>query len=1373
MPTRPDPSRTATFARSHAVVIGINAYDEQSARLRTARPDAEAVASALRDEHGYEDVVLLLDEQVTLSALRAEVHEGLPSRVGEDDRLLIYFAGHGLAQDGDDGPAGFLVPQDAHSAEPASLLPMTELHDALAALPCRHLLLVLDCCFAGSFRWASTRSFLPSRQVLYKKRYERFLTDRAWQVITSAADDQTAADAVLGCAHRGGAGEHSPFALALLQGLEGAADRPGPDGEADGVVTATELYLHLRDSVELASLEGKLQTPGLWPLRKHGRGEFLFHVPGRPTHLQEDPRLDASTNPWKGLGTYDAEDAGLFCGRGRVVDAVCARLRGDEPLLAVLGASGTGKSSVVGAGVLPTLGVPREDDPGLPWHVEGPLRPADHREDIAEALEEAIARLPSPDEARPLLVIDQAEELFTLCEVSVRARVFERLASLMDDGRARVLLTARSDFAPHLQGTALGPRLASGRYLVPSFTPDEYREVIEGPAAERVLYFEPPTLVDTLVSEVVAMPGGLPLLSFTLSELYLRYCGRGAEDRALRQEDYDAMRGVAGALSSSASALLQAQGETGQRVLRDAFLRMISLQGGRLARRRVALAELERRDPQEQTLATALIEGMTEARLVVRSGDDRSDMKGGFVEPAHDTLVLAWDQVATWLDSHRALLPLQRAVWQAALDWDRDGRQETQLWDFDPRLATLAPPKQAVAPWLNALEADFVDRSVERQAARERRSSWLLRGALVAFGAAAIVMLVLFLDAEEGKRAAEDLQSEAVRLQGLAESREAEAAAERDAAQTALKRRRDAAVIGAAAALDDPTLTGQLLREVDEPGKAFNWTGAVTGLSKAGLRLSDQHIPGSLSVTSITLSPDGEQLAALTDFGCVWIARTDGRGEGHFLRAQGSEVNEDEACRGGLEVRAASLLAGDEIATLDEQGGLWVRPTAGDASAQQVPESPPPSDPVLAALRELGSGPAETEASDWEFSLSDVPEDFRIQTAGGERLVSEEEENALQLIDPIADEWDSGRITSLRLDAIPYVGECPPCECETCLTALAYAPQTHRLVLGDQQGRLIAWDVEPAPPYQDLDPTDEGINAAALAPGGDWIAVATKAGALERWSKMDGRWAVERTLVPDLGAAEWISVDPGGRWIAVLAEGTTPRLFDVQGQEQDPGWKAAGVRAEWVGVFLPDGSGLLVEGTEPKAGLILETGPAAGDGPLMLPYWVDEDLRLLARADCGGCEGSIFRTVWAKASLVEGAAPLHRRLPLDDDMKALLASEDSAWGYRSLHDPWGDHALLDDRLPWPDLTGKEIDLAAGTGMIGAVTSSADRTKVLVNPGWRLWDLSPTGLHDWLWSSSTTCIEPSQWRELTGDSLAEATRVYAACEKRFGRGAPPE
>ncbi|MCI5137760.1 MAG: caspase family protein, partial [Candidatus Electrothrix sp. AR1] len=282
--------QSSKFKTSLAVVIGIDRYSNGIPPLSTAVNDATKLAEILKEEHGYE-VTLLIDEDVTVSRLETVFGEEFlkQKKISKDDRLLVYFAGHGVASDGENGPEGFLIPQDARREDSSTFWPMTELHKALEVLPCRHMLAILDCCFAGAFRWSSKRDFQPLPPIVYKERYDRFIRDAAWQVITSASYDQKALD-ILSGSMRGEQGarkrqQHSPFALALFDALDGAADTRPKNG--DGVITATELYLYLRDEVEVPAeeLAAHRQTPGLWPLNRHEHGEFIFLVPGHELNL--------------------------------------------------------------------------------------------------------------------------------------------------------------------------------------------------------------------------------------------------------------------------------------------------------------------------------------------------------------------------------------------------------------------------------------------------------------------------------------------------------------------------------------------------------------------------------------------------------------------------------------------------------------------------------------------------------------------------------------------------------------------------------------------------------------------------------------------------------------------------------------------------------------------------------------------------------------------------------------------------------------------------------------------------------------------------------------------------------------------------------
>src|SRR4029077_7445710 len=140
----------------------------------------------------------------------------LANEIGSDDRVVFYFAGHGIALPSDEGPKGYLLPQDADRVSTERYLPMLELDKMLSALSCRHMLVILDCCFAGAFRWSSTRDLALAPENLSCERYAWLIQDSAWQAIASAAHDQKALDVATGEAlgERGQSAGHSPFARA-------------------------------------------------------------------------------------------------------------------------------------------------------------------------------------------------------------------------------------------------------------------------------------------------------------------------------------------------------------------------------------------------------------------------------------------------------------------------------------------------------------------------------------------------------------------------------------------------------------------------------------------------------------------------------------------------------------------------------------------------------------------------------------------------------------------------------------------------------------------------------------------------------------------------------------------------------------------------------------------------------------------------------------------------------------------------------------------------------------------------------------------------------------------------------------------------------
>jgi hypothetical protein len=728
------------FARHHAFIIGIDAYEKVSP-LRTAVSDARRLAEVLAEQHHFVVHPPLIDARgETLRALLRETMAGL---VSVDDRVLFYFAGHGIAADGDDGPAGYLVPADADPTDRSTFIPMTELQEALEVLPCRHLLLILDCCFSGAFKWSSrTRAIgtlMPKR--LYKERFDRFVHDPAWQVITSAAYDQKALDVLHGRAtgDRGSATSasgdaHSPFALALFDALAGDADAK-TDREGDGVITATELYAYIRDRVEPQTLESapqRRQTPGFFPLRKHDKGEFIFLHPGHRLNLPPIPRH----SPFKGLESFDESDRLLFYGRDRAIADLQARCVSNR-LLVVSGASGTGKSSVVKAGLLPLL---REAG----FRILPVIRPGFHP---LAVLEEALADARSAEAPRAVLVIDQFEELITRCADDHERQAFmARVRTVVDDEAAfhRVIVTVRADFEPQLSTGDLRDAWRAGRCTVPPFSLDELREVIVMPTIQEVLIFDPPELVDEIMGDVVQAPGALPLLSYALSELYEAYRTSGREDRALRKADYDRLGGVMGSLRSKADTLYEALPPADQATMRKIMLRMVSVEGD-LAGRRVPMADLDF-SADENPRVQEVVERLVDARLVVRGEN--------YIEPAHDALVRAWRTLHEWIHATgRDVLILLERLGVHADEYAATGQAEF-LWNDNPNLSVAASLLANPQHGFNAKEVVFVRRSI----ARNRRKARIARAITIA---TVLALLVFSIWAVVERSKAEDNRQEA------------------------------------------------------------------------------------------------------------------------------------------------------------------------------------------------------------------------------------------------------------------------------------------------------------------------------------------------------------------------------------------------------------------------------------------------------------------------------------------------------------------------------------------------------------------------------------------------------------------------------------
>ena len=471
--------------------------------------------------------------------------------------------------------------------------------------------------------------------------------------------------------------------------------------------------------------------------------------------------------PFKGLASFEPVDAEYFFGRERLVAELVARLVGVR-FLGIVGPSGSGKSSVLRAGLLPALaeGVL----PGSERWRRLLLRPGERPLDelrralvsgARDPLVEALEALPANE--RLLLLVDQLEELFTACRSEAERTAFAdtlALAAADPEGRAVVVVALRADFYGRFAAyPGLAELLGANHVLVGPMQASELRRVVELPAGRVELRVEP-ELADALVDDVEGEPGALPLLSTALLELWQK-----RQDNALAFAAYRESGGVHGAVARLAEGTYARIPDARKPLVRAIMLRLVGEgEGDAPVRRRAPLAELdlERNEDVAEVLAA-----LADSRLVT--------VGEGSLEVAHEALLREWPRLREWIEEDAEGRRLRRSITQAATEWDAAGRDPGELY----RGARLAAALEWTADHvldLNELERAFVTESreiSEQETKRARRTNRRLRALLtgVAVLLAAAIAGGIFAVIQRGEaRDAETAQlAQRLGAQGLLE----------------------------------------------------------------------------------------------------------------------------------------------------------------------------------------------------------------------------------------------------------------------------------------------------------------------------------------------------------------------------------------------------------------------------------------------------------------------------------------------------------------------------------------------------------------------------------------------------------------------------
>lgn len=873
--------------------------------------------------------------------------------------------------------------------------------------------------------------------------------------------------------------------------------------------------------------------------------------------------------PYRGLQRFDTADADFFFGRAQETDDLVARVE-SRRMVAVEGASGSGKSSLVRAGLLPRLAagavhgserwhhlvctpgsepfraVARQlarltDASDRLAHIDDLTERLTHR---ADGLRITIGDLVADDPRPVLLVVDQFEELFTLCagEPDECRRTAAAFVSLLTHaardraGRVRVLVTLRADFL----GTALqlpgAAELLADPVLLGPLDDTALREVVAGPATAVGALFEK-GLVGAILRDVHERQGALPLLQHALLELWNMRRGPW-----LTLDAYEEIGGVGGALARRADATFAALSARQQDLARTVLLRLVTHgEGVADTRRRVQRDELYPAGIDSADV-DAVLQALSaeQARLVVADADT--------AEITHEALLREWTTLREWLDADRDAQRIHRRLTHAAAAW-------AGPLERDPGGLYRGAPLAQVEEWatthadqLNAVEAAFLDASrqasaeeLERERDRSRRLRRRLYASLASLAIAilgAAAALVLFARANDATARAEDNAARALAQQALAlaprqpalavavaaealarnntpEIAEALQVASAAFAETAW--RPTAVVPGGPTFGGDPQFSPDGDRIATVADDTVTIWDAASGEERATLTLPS-------TVRDVVWSADGDRLATFHSTRVtVWDAST------------GAELN-DFANLGGSVTRFSPDGAQVAVVSVLDGRGVTITDVASGEDLTMVVHEP---GPVTALAWSTDGEQVVTQNSSRNLAIWDAASGDRVDRVPVWRSDSDVVDVAFVAGGDIVSvgfrgagggavaSWDR---SEQRWITMGDTHRGP-------VTDVAFSPDARRAASASTDGTAKLWDTETGDELATLAGHPAPVTAAAFQPDGPLVATGGEDGDARLW---DTRTGAEVAVLPGtLGAVTTIAWSTDGRHVAVASERTS------------------------------------------------------------------------------------------------------------------------------------------------------------------------------------------------------------------------------------------
>ena len=841
--------------------------------------------------------------------------------------------------------------------------------------------------------------------------------------------------------------------------------------------------------------------------------------------------------PYKGLNYFDEVDADLFVGREeltaklmeRVLFLVAGRSPEETRFLAVVGASGSGKSSLVRAGLMPAL---RWGEKSADWHFHI-ITPTIHPLESlgtsltletpsvtsTAALIDDLARdertlhlfakrkLLSDRNSHLLLVVDQFEETFALCRSEAeRASFIGNLLTAVSeaDGPIMVLITLRADFYAHCAKYAqLREALARNQEYIGAMHKEELRRAIEEPAQRGHWEIEP-GLVDVLLRDVGQEPGALPLLSHALMETWQRRRGR-----TMTLGGYASSGGVHGAIAETAETVFTDRlTHEQQSIARRIFLRLTELSDETSAvdtRRRAKLDELILR-PEESDITRAVLKSLADARLITL--DENS------AEVAHEALIREWPALQGWLEENREGLRLQRQLTEAAQAWLEMDCASDLLYR-GARLEQFESWSQETELALTQLEIDFLragldyERERERRAAEQKRTERNLQRSFVGtliIGLIVSIVLSVFALTERN-----------------------------NATRSAAEFRSIALASGAQEELDEgfPDRALALALEANNmenpPPKAQQFL--FTAATSTWIRQRFEHSAG---LRGVAYSPDSTRLLTTGDnqTATLWDIET----------GQIVETLESNNLLWG----AAFQPGGDVIAIAGGDGRvtLW-NPTLDEASYIEVSETGLRDVIFTKDGKQLLVSGENVLITLWDVETMKLIRTFEGHTSyifgldlnpDGTRFISGSNDNTARI-------WEIATGDPLMVFTMP---EDDLLSNERGVTSVQFLPDNQRVITGDLGGFLYLWDISTGEILRQFDDVGAVIYTVALSNDGELVLLGTSSGkAYMNLYDVESGEVLRSYFGHAIGIWE-VAFSPNGKTIASASIDGTAAIWDLE-----------------------------------------------------------------------------------------------------------------------------------------------------------------------------------------------------------------------------------